>query len=173
MSLFSRSLLGRINRSAVWDLDYHTSRISLFSRLPLLLSSLFSRYVIHCSFSPDGKYLTSASNDKSIKIWTVTNKGSLRPNYSLFYLHFLKLYLFVICCCHDLKLWFSHSDSLEEAKDEASQVPDKPQQTATTPSLISVYIALCLCCCHHVALMSQFFVSHSHWIMATVAHFLR
>lgn len=39
------------------------------------------RYVTHCSFSPDGSYLTSASNDKIVKLWQLQAGDTERKTF--------------------------------------------------------------------------------------------
>lgn len=40
------------------------------------------RYVIHVSFSHDGLYLVSASNDKMVKLWALKTNGGLEQSGS-------------------------------------------------------------------------------------------
>ena len=58
----------------------HLTSVSLFVMAIGLFNTLSScRYVTHVSFSPDGNFFVTGSNDKSIKVWKVQHGGPSAP----------------------------------------------------------------------------------------------
>ena len=81
MTLFTRNLLCVL----FVILTLAVTIVMLFEMCSVLMAC-FSRYVTFCCFSPDGQRLSSTSNDRLIRIWSVkpSSQGTCKTwiNYS-------------------------------------------------------------------------------------------